>query len=133
MKYLRTYPDRCTGCLSCESVCSKTFFKDDDREKSAIRVGPGPGGGFLLEVCDQKPRLCVMECPTRAISVNRLGVVVVNKGLCVSCYACVAACPLHAMRRKEGVDHPFKCVACGACAKACPSNALEIVTEEERP
>jgi len=107
-----------------------TFFKEDDAAKSAIRVVPKDEGGFKLVVCDQKYRKCVAECPTLAISINKLGVVTVNKKLCISCFSCVAACPIDAMMRHDGGLYPFKCVACGACAKECPADAVEIVQEE---
>ncbi len=130
MKYLKTYEDRCIGCERCMSVCSLAFFKEDNPAKSAIQVVPKDGGGFKLVVCNQSYRNCVSECPTQAISISKQGVVLINKKLCVSCYSCVAACPIHAMMRHEGGLYPFKCVACGACAKECPADALEIVQEE---
>ena len=130
MKYLKTYEDRCIGCNRCMSVCSMTFFKVDDPAKSAIQVVPKDDGGFKLVVCNQSYRNCVAECPTQAITINKLGVVMINKKLCISCFSCVAVCPIGAMMRHDGGLYPFKCVACGACAKECPVDALEIVQEE---
>jgi ferredoxin len=80
--------------------------------------------------CDQECRKCVAECPTQAITVNAQGVVMINKSLCVGCLACVAVCPINAMRYYPGESTPFKCVACGACVKSCPSDALEL---DEKP
>lgn len=113
------------------TVCSTTFFKEDNPEKSAIRIHPAQDGGHRITVCDQYCRKCVDECPTMAISVSKQGVVLINKSICIGCFACVAVCPVDAMMRLEGGLTPFKCIACGSCAKQCPAGALEIVTEEQ--
>ena len=44
---------------------------------------------------------------------------------CVSCGACVEACPMDAIAEGDGkydIDAD-KCVSCGACAEACPVGA----------
>jgi ferredoxin len=84
---------------------------------------------FDMNVCNQCG-ICVAECPTMALSVNKKGVVMLNKNLCIGCYACVAVCPTNSMRSAQAQVVPFKCIACGACAKECPENALEIVEED---
>lgn len=132
VKYLKTYEEKCNGCGQCMTVCSETFFKEDNPAKSSIKVVPKGDGQYALVVCDQQYRKCVAECPTKAISINKLGIVLINKSLCIGCMACVAICPINAMMRWDGGVNPFKCVACGACAKECPTHALEIVTEEAR-
>jgi ferredoxin len=57
----------------------------------------------------------------------------INKSLCVGCLACVAVCPIEAMRFFPGESTPFKCIACGACVKTCPKEALEIAEKEDSP
>ncbi len=129
MKYLKTYDEKCTGCDTCMSVCSKLFFKEDNHEKSCVRVTEKDGNNYLLSVCDQC-QTCVMECQTLALTVNPKGVVMLNKKLCIGCYACVGICPTGTMRTVKDELVPFKCIACGACAKECPTGAIEIVEEE---
>jgi len=129
MKFLKTFAEKCTGCNTCMSVCSKLYFKEDNPDKSAIRVGRAKDGAYILSVCDQC-RVCVAECPTQAISVNKLGVVLINKALCINCLACVAACPTGTMMTWRSGMVPFKCIACDACAKECPSGALKIEVKE---
>jgi carbon-monoxide dehydrogenase iron sulfur subunit len=131
MKVLKMYDDRCIGCGTCMTVCSQIYFKQDDHARSAIQMLPQDDGGFHLVTCEQAAcGKCVAECPTQAITVTRAGTVLINKGLCINCFACVAACPIGAMRRHPEENYPFKCIACGTCAKECPVDALEIVQEE---
>jgi carbon-monoxide dehydrogenase iron sulfur subunit len=132
MKYLKTHDEKCIGCNTCVLVCSRLFFKEDDPGKSCIQVFPLPEpDSFRLSVCNQCGT-CVEVCPTDALSINKQGVVMLNKKLCSGCYVCVDNCPTKNMRTySEGVI-PFKCTACGACARECPAEALEIVTEENK-
>ncbi|MDD4155497.1 MAG: 4Fe-4S binding protein [Candidatus Cloacimonetes bacterium] len=127
MKYLKTYPDRCIGCHTCEEVCSELFFKETNTAKSCIRIIE-LSKGFDITVCNQCGE-CVKMCPTQAITINNLGVVMINKSLCIGCFNCVAECPTNVMRYYHNMQTPFKCIACGACVAKCPVNALEIIKE----
>lgn len=130
IKLLSTDDKKCVGCMTCTSVCSKLYFKEDNPAKSCIQVQDASKGVFHLVVCDQECMACVRECPTRAISRNKAGAIVIDKKKCVGCLACVAVCPIGAMRWFPGALLPFKCIACGVCAKACPKDALKIETKE---
>ncbi len=130
VKRLGADDSKCIGCGQCMTACSTLFFREDSREKSCITVDPA-GEGWHVTVCDQKCRLCVAECPVEALSVNDRGVVVLDRKRCIGCLACVAVCPIGAMRFYPGMPGPFKCIACGACARKCPTGAIGIVTEEE--
>ncbi len=131
MKYLKVYDEKCIGCNTCVSVCSTLFFKENNAAKSCIRVFPAKtdeSGSFTLKVCNQCGS-CVDVCPTDALSINKMGVVLLNKKLCTFCYACAAACPTDIMLKHTEGEAPIKCIACGACAKECPAEALEIFQE----
>ena len=130
MKYLKTIAEECSGCNTCMSVCSKLYFKEDDPGKSAIQVGQTAGGSYTLNACNQCRR-CVEECSSQAITVNKQGVVMINKALCIHCLACAGACPTATMMTFRGGLVPFKCIACDACAKECPSGALKIEVKED--
>jgi ferredoxin len=130
MKYLRTFPEECIGCNNCISVCSKLYFKEDNPEKSAIRVGQAADGSYTLSACNQC-QACLPECPTMALTVSKQGVVMLNKSLCINCLACVAVCPTSTMMTVHGGLAPFKCIACDACAKECPTSALKIEIKEK--
>jgi Fe-S-cluster-containing dehydrogenase component len=131
IKYLKTDDSRCVGCMNCTATCSKKYFKQDNPALSCIAVHGLGKGAFHLVACDQECRICVVECPTKAISVARAGIVVINKGLCVGCLACVAVCPIEAMMWYPGGNSPFKCIACGDCVETCPKEALAIAEKVE--
>lgn len=52
----------------------------------------------------------------------------VNLNQCIGCGACVAVCPVLALRSKDTyvIIDEKKCVSCGICTKACPANALTL-------
>jgi Fe-S-cluster-containing dehydrogenase component len=131
IKYLKTHDEKCVGCMSCSSACSQMYFKEDNPAKSRIQVNGIGKGAFHLIACDQECRKCVQECPTQALAVSKTGVVAFNKTLCVGCLACVAVCPIEAMRYFPGDKNPFKCIACGTCVKTCPKEAIEIAEKDE--
>jgi carbon-monoxide dehydrogenase iron sulfur subunit len=134
MKILKTYPDRCIGCLVCEAICSETYFDTTDSQKSAIRIldDEAGGGDYRIVVCQQLGD-CIDVCPAAAIRRLKSGVVTINKKKCVGCYACVGFCPIQAMYSHPDEIVPFKCIACGKCADECPTEALEIVEVDDLP
>lgn len=125
MKYLKTYDDKCIGCYTCVTACSQLYFKEDDPEKSCIEVISLGSDKFRLSVCNQCGT-CVDVCPTDALSVNKFGVVMVDKKLCSGCGVCVGICPTNNFRMPPEALQPIKCNACGACARECPADALEV-------
>jgi carbon-monoxide dehydrogenase iron sulfur subunit len=127
MKYLGTIDENCIGCNTCMSICSSLYFKEDAPGKSCIRVSPRENDEFELSVCSQCGT-CVDICPANALTINKLGVVMLDKKLCTACYACVAACPTDNFIKHTEGEIPIKCIACGACARECPAAALEIVS-----
>ena len=127
MKRLITDPAKCTGCRTCEDVCSKTYFKTGDKEKSAIRI-TRIEDSYLIEVCDQCGD-CVKMCSPVALARAANGVVRISKNKCVGCLVCVAECLKGFMHYHDDEPVPFKCVACGLCAKQCPSGALTLADD----
>ena len=124
MKKLIADAAKCTGCGTCEDVCSKAYFKTADREKSAIYILKD-GGKHKIEVCDQCGD-CTKMCSSRAVTQGENGVVRITKNACVGCLICVAECLRGFMRYHDDEPVPFKCVACGLCVKQCPEGALAL-------
>jgi carbon-monoxide dehydrogenase iron sulfur subunit len=132
MKVLSYDPEICVGCHTCEEVCSETWFKTTDAEKSSIRISEAKNNGEVTVsavYCVQCGE-CIDVCPTEALYQDRRGIVRVRKKLCVGCLSCVGFCPYLAMFYHREQTEPFKCIACGKCADECPAGALAIVDVE---
>lgn len=56
-----------------------------------------------------------------------------SKANCKNCYACVRACPVHAIevKKEQAQIMQERCIGCGKCLKACPKNAKQVKTELE--
>ena len=126
MKKLVADASLCNGCGTCEKVCSKAYYREEDREKSAIRVTANDQGGFVIAVCDQCG-VCKDMCAIMALKQAKNGAVLLDKKTCVGCLICVGECERGYMRYHDELPTPFKCVACGLCAKQCPTGALSLV------
>ncbi|WP_026478563.1 4Fe-4S binding protein [Alkaliphilus transvaalensis] len=123
MKLLVKKDELCIGCGVCEEVCSKAYFKENNREKSCIKVEAGESN--TINVCNQCG-VCIDICPIIAIKRDPKGVVRINKKECVGCFMCVGFCPESAMGQHDDYIEPFKCIACGLCAKECPTGAITV-------
>lgn len=130
MKVLGKKPELCIQCHACESTCSNTWFKNDNAEKSCIRINSSKEDGTKAEitVCSQCGE-CIRICPAQALTMDKNGIVRIDKKSCVGCFMCVGFCPELAMFMHEDYIEPFKCVACGQCAKNCPTDAIFIMQE----
>jgi len=126
MKVLVFETERCNGCRACEEVCSQTWFKEANSEKSAIRISEaGHSNHYQATVCNQCGE-CIDVCPTLALARDKRGIVRINKKLCVGCLSCVGFCPILAMYVHADYVVPFKCISCAKCVEACPTGALSV-------
>ena len=128
MKKIVVDIEKCVGCGHCEEVCSKAWFKKEDRMLSNIRVCEQPGGKVRVDVCDQCGE-CAQMCAAMAIAPDKNGIYRIDKKKCVGCLICVAECLKDNMHYNNDQNYPFKCIACGLCVKECPAGALSIVQE----
>lgn len=128
MRSLGKRPDLCTGCRICESICSKLYFKEEDREKSAIKIEE-KDGVYEIITCTQCGE-CVHICPVQAIE-RRKNTIFINKKECIHCLSCVGFCPEGSMGHHGDVEAPFKCISCGSCVKECREEAIYMLREED--
>ena len=134
---LNIAPEKCTGCLACEVVCSLAHEGMIAPHLSRIRIHRSDNGSvFLPAVCPPCiEKACLQVCPEEgAIQLTAEGAVILNEDLCTGCSKCVRACPLGAVffhrlpgRGKHGKALALKCDQCGGdpvCVKICSMGAL---------
>ncbi len=116
----------------CESSCAEKVFKLDNPAMAALHIRELPDGSGSAVLCDQCGD-CIVVCPAEALKRNKLGVVMIDKKLCVGCYMCIGFCEKGIFERNPQWVTPYKCTSCGICVKACPHGALEILEVPEPP
>jgi len=122
-------PRKCTGCGTCEMVCSSRNTSRVAPASASIKVIRDENRiknfAILCQHC--RTPLCVEACPTRAIEKGEDGIVRINKLFCVSCGLCTMACPEAAPLQDPTTGEINKCDMCEGdpqCVKYCPSGAL---------
>ncbi len=129
----------CTGCRTCEIVCSLTHEGEINPQKSRIRVLQKEGRGLDVPVVCQQCSftICRTVCPAKAISRNgATGAMEIDPEKCTGCEVCVYACFFGAIRiRREGSRRKvFVCDLCGGdpmCAKLCDTGAVAYLPRDE--
>jgi len=126
-------PSRCTGCRSCELVCTVKHEGVSNPSRARIKVIKWEFECFEIPMlCQQcESALCAAVCPTHAISRDEeMGRMSVNYDSCIGCKMCVLACPFGAMKYDVIAKKVSKCDLCDGdptCVKYCEPKALEWV------
>jgi Fe-S-cluster-containing dehydrogenase component len=137
--------DRCIGCHACTTACksenevplgvTRTYVK-------SVEVGTFPQVRRAFQVtrcnqCEDAP--CVAACPTQAMYRRDDGIVDFDKGICIGCKACIAACPYDAIFINPEDNSAEKCNLCAhrldiglepACVTVCPTQAIMVGDQE---
>ncbi|OPX90576.1 MAG: Anaerobic dimethyl sulfoxide reductase chain B [Pelotomaculum sp. PtaB.Bin104] len=136
-KILTVDANKCTGCRTCEMVCSLHHEKKCSPILSRTRVVKFEALGLNFPiVCTHcsKPK-CMVACSHDAMRVDsETGAVLIDEALCTGCRSCLAACP-----RSQVGFHPdkgvaFKCDLCEGnpqCARFCPTGAIRYSVMDE--
>ena len=132
-KVLAVDYDKCTGCRTCEIVCSLQHNGEISPLKSRIRVVRWDDRGEAIPMscrqCEWAP--CEAICPTKAISRDEiLGRNIVDHDKCIGCRMCVAICPFGAVSFDISAKKIISCDLCDddpLCVKFCMSEALKYI------
>jgi len=125
--------EKCTGCRTCEAVCSAKHEGASNPARSRIHVVKWEWDGFMMPLscqqCQDAP--CVAACPVKALSRDEeFGRVVNNYDRCIGCRLCVTVCPFGGMGYDSIGKRVIKCDFCDgdpACARFCSTQAIRFL------
>ena len=134
-KILTIAPEKCTGCRTCELVCSFFHEKEFNPARARVTVITWDKDGFSVPMmCLQcSNAACMQVCPVGAVYRDfATGAVMVDHSRCIRCKMCTNACPFGNNTFDLELDRVLKCDLCGGdpqCAKYCPSGAVSYVPD----
>ena len=135
MSAISMIPERCTGCQSCEMVCSLSHEGSCSSSLSRIRVKKWEEiSVYMPTVCQhcEKPP-CMEICPTGARKrVPETNMVVTDEKRCVGCKSCIYACPYSAPVLHPVTKRTMTCDLCNGlplCTQVCTAGALSYKPE----
>ncbi|MFC2022336.1 4Fe-4S dicluster domain-containing protein, partial [Chloroflexota bacterium] len=131
--------ETCTGCRTCEVVCSLYHFGECNPRKSAIRVIRKEQDGLpfcLPLVCQQcEPAPCIDACATGALWREQAGdTLTIDEEKCNACGSCVDSCPASCISINDETNVPIVCDLCGSqpqCVAFCHSGCLTHVYRDD--
>lgn len=129
-------PDLCTGCKSCEMVCSLSHDHMCGSLLSRITISQwGEIAAYVPIVCQhcQDP-VCETACPTKARKrVPETGAMITDERVCVGCKSCIYACPFGAPSVNPLTGKAMTCDLCSGkpqCIMVCAPGALRFTKSE---
>lgn len=125
-------PKKCTGCKTCEVICSFSKTNAFNPKNAAVTVhGYEEVGIDVPMMCMQcEDAACQNICPVNAITKDENGTTLINFDKCIGCKMCVSACPFGNMTISLDNRRLTKCDLCDGsplCAEFCPSGAITFV------
>jgi Fe-S-cluster-containing dehydrogenase component len=131
MKAIIADPMKCTGCRTCELICS--FFKEGECNPSKSRISVFKneelGLDFPIACLHCETPACMEACPTGAIAKRDDGLVVVDRDRCTGCGMCARACPFNAIKIDPEKRKALVCDLCGGtpkCVEWCSTGAIKL-------
>ena len=136
--------EMCSGCASCEAICSLGHEGQVSRVLSGIKVNHHvvewmagePVQLYSHNICRQCPGIpaCAAVCPVDCIYRDeKTGAVLIDHDTCIRCQLCVDACPYDACGYSPQLDKIVKCDLCHdnadgpQCVSNCPLGVLQLV------
>ncbi len=116
--------EKCTGCRTCEYICSLTKNGTFNPNRSRIQFYRTNCLDLMAKVCIQcEEPDCMEACPFDAIVRIEEGIRV-NEEDCTHCGLCMEVCDK--IFSDPVAEKAVMCDQCGACVETCPEEALEI-------
>jgi len=136
-KILTIAPEKCTGCRTCELVCSFFHGKEFNPARGRVTVVTWDKDGFSVPImclqCGNPP--CMQVCTVGAVYRDfATGAVLIENNWCIGCRMCTMACPFGNAVYDAELKRVLKCDLCGGdpqCAKYCPFGAISFVLDTE--
>jgi carbon-monoxide dehydrogenase iron sulfur subunit len=130
--------DVCTGCRTCELVCSYEKEHGYNPRFARLHIVTSRDGLWNdVIVCAQcENPACLRVCPPKAIKRDdALGVILVDPERCSGCGLCTSYCHRQIIKLYPAAEgsKAYKCDLCGGrapCVAACPTAALHLVELE---
>jgi len=140
-------PERCTGCGTCELICSSRWVGMINPTLSCVTLYHNSlDDEPTCDVCNQcQYPGCLYACPAKAILVDQAtGARYIDEEKCIGCGSCYQACPFTPGRAMikiqvvNGKERYLKCDLCRGrsdgpfCVQLCPTQALKLMTAKDR-
>ena len=135
-KIITIDPDLCTGCRSCEMVCSLGHDQMCGPLLSRITISQwGEISAYVPIVCQHcEEPVCETVCPTKARKrVPETGAMITDEKVCVGCKSCIYACPFGAPSVNPLMGKTMTCDLCAGdplCVLVCMPGALQFTRSE---
>ena len=133
-KQLMIKPEKCTGCRTCELICSWNRGKDFNPQNSAVSVVDYEEEVMSIPMmCLQcEEAYCIKACKVGSLFRDGNGTVKNDTAKCIGCKVCVKACPTRSISFNQASKKILKCELCDGdpgCAKHCPPGCI-VYTDE---
>ncbi len=127
--------ERCTGCETCESVCSMVHddvFNPKNSRIHRIRIEPVVNSCIACLRCTNPD--CIDVCQINALEQDsETGTILVKEDLCDGCGSCVRACPFGVITIHSNSKKVISCDLCEStqydtpqCVRYCPKSAIYV-------
>lgn len=141
-------PNLCTGCETCESVCSFVHdgeFNPMNSRIHRVRIEPVLNVALACQKCDDPP--CKISCPEHALDKAKDGSIIIDDDKCNGCAFCIRACDFGVMSLHMVTQKAITCDLCEAmrdefidedsgkkepqCILVCPKEAISLKDVEQ--
>jgi anaerobic carbon-monoxide dehydrogenase iron sulfur subunit len=129
-RILMISPEKCSGCRTCEIICSFNKTNEFNPQNAAVSVASFDEAAISIPVmCMQcENPSCMLVCPVGAVIRVETNAVIIDDKKCIGCKMCISACPLGNISFNSKEKKLVKCDLCGGqpkCAEFCPSGAIQ--------